>query len=51
MRIRKVVAENEELVEDDVPKEDVDTGEQRPPVPGAAMRTSTTRRDAAVATA
>ena len=42
MRIRKDVAENEELVEEDVRKEEVDIVEQSPSCAlGAAMRTST----------
>ena len=45
MRIRKDVVENEELVEEDVRKEEeVDIVEQSPScASGAAMRTSTTQ--------
>ena len=52
MRLRKDVAENEELVEEDVRKEEVDIVEQRPSrASGAARRTSSTRRGAAVGSA
>jgi hypothetical protein len=52
LRLRKDVAENEELVEEGVRQEEADIEEQRPSrTSGAATRTSTMRRGATVATA
>ena len=49
MRVPKGFAENEELIEEDVRKVEVDIREQKPSrAAGAAMQNSTTRRGAAV---
>ena len=50
IRVRKDVVEDEELVEEDVRKEEADIEEQRPSrASGATMRTSSTKRGAVVA--